>query len=61
MLPCKHRAVFENFCQGKFTVTKSNRLFSSMAEDQAHEHNNKMIKDDGGAIGLFDNPSALLE
>ena len=31
----------------------SNILFFSMGEDQAHEQNNKCIKTDGGAIGLF--------
>ena len=28
--------------------------------DPAHEQNNKVIKIDGGAIGIFDNPKALL-
>ena len=28
--------------------------------DQAHEQNNKLIKIDGGAIGILDNPNALL-
>ena len=32
-----------------------------MGEDQAHEQNNKCIKIDGGAIGLFDNANALAE
>ena len=39
----------------------SNRLFFSMGEDQAHEQNNKSIKTDAGAIGLFDNANALAE
>ena len=39
----------------------SNRLFSSMGEDEADEQNNKCIKTDGGAIGLFDNADALAE
>ena len=32
-----------------------------MGTDQAHEQNNKVIKADGGAIGILDNESALLE
>ena len=32
-----------------------------MGEDQAHELNNKCIKTDGGAIGLFDNVNSLAE
>ena len=28
--------------------------------DQAHEQNNELIKGDGGAIGITENPSALL-
>ena len=30
-----------------------------MAIDQAHEQNNAMVKGDGGAVGLTENPSAL--
>ena len=30
-----------------------------MALDQAHEQNNKMVKGNGGAIGLMQNPQAL--
>ena len=32
-----------------------------MGANQAHEQNNKVIKADGGAIGIFDDESALLE
>ena len=32
-----------------------------MGEDQAHEQNNKKIKMDGGAIGILENETALLE
>ena len=37
------------------------RVFSNMGANQAHEQNNKVIKADGGAIGIFDDESALLE
>ena len=41
-------------------VNKSGKLFSSMAEDQAYEQNHKHSKDDGRAIGIFDNENALM-
>ena len=44
---------------GSFTVRKTGRKFSAMAIDQAHEQNNAMVKGDGGAVGLTENPSAL--
>ncbi|CAE1315726.1 unnamed protein product [Acanthosepion pharaonis] len=34
-------------------------MFSAMAIDQAHEQNNAVIKGDGGAVGLTEDPSAL--
>ena len=35
-------------------------MFSaSMGMDQAHEQMNELIKGEGGAIGLTENPSAL--
>lgn len=54
------RNIFHKFCRGRFTVQKMG-LFSNMGTDQAHEQNNKVIKADGGAIGILDNESALLE
>ena len=38
---------------------KSRRQFSAMAIDQAHEWANAVIKADGGAIGVTEDPSAL--
>ena len=35
-------------------------MFSSIPIDQAHEQNNTLIKGDGRAVGLTDNPSVLL-
>ena len=32
-----------------------------MAEDQAHEQNNKDVKTDGGAVGILDNESSLMK
>lgn len=51
--------VFSKFNDGLFTVHKSTRNFSSIAIDQAHEQNNAMVKGDGGAVGLTENPNAL--
>ena len=51
--------VFSQFVKGFFTVHKSPRRFSAIAIDQAHEQNNAMVKGEGGAVGLTENPSAL--
>ena len=56
----QQREVFEVLCHN-FTIQKSNRTFSSIGIDQAHEQNNKIVKIDGGAVGLFDNEQAILE
>jgi len=45
--------------QGKFTVKKSTRSFSAISFDQSHEQLNRLVKDDGGAIGLTENEAAL--
>ena len=55
----KHPNVAKEFKAGKFTVQKTRKVFSSIAIDQAHEQNNALIKGDGGAVGLTDNPRAL--
>ena len=48
------------FDRGSFVVHKSTRPFSAIAIDHAHEQNNAVVKGDGGAIGLTQNPRALL-
>ena len=55
----KHPALYQEFCSGGFAVKKTNRPFSAIALDHAHEQNNALVKGDGGAVGLTDNPSAL--
>ena len=55
----QHPEVAKQFQNGNFVVHKSERHFSSMAIDQAHEQDNAIIKGDGGAIGLTEDPSAL--
>jgi len=40
-------------------VKKSQRKFSRIAIDHAHEQINAVVKGYGGAVGLTENPSAL--
>ncbi|VDI61859.1 Hypothetical predicted protein [Mytilus galloprovincialis] len=47
------------FLSGKFVVHKTKKRFSAIAIDHAHEQNNAVIKSDGGAVGLTENPVAL--
>ena len=54
-----HPVVFQEFSKGNFTVNKTGRPFSSMPLDEAHEHNNALVKGEGGAIGLTENAEAL--
>lgn len=39
------------FLNGKFVVHKTQIAFSAISLDQAHEQNNKLVKDVGGAVG----------
>ena len=60
-LPNKQPHVYnESVSGGKLTVKKKANAFSSIPLDQAHEQNNELIKGVGGAIGITENPSALL-
>lgn len=45
-----------SFLSGQFVLRKSNRIFLVIRIGQAHE-NNAMVKGDGGAIGLTQDPS----
>ena len=56
----QHPDIAVQFSQGGFVVHKTKRPFSSIAIDQAHVQNNKIVKGDGGAVGLLQNPKALL-
>ena len=60
-LSAKHPAVYEEFKRGHFTAKNSCRKFSSISEDQAHEQNNKLVKIDGGAIGILDNHISMMK
>ena len=55
----KHPQLAQEFQSGNFVVHKSSRQFSAVAIDQAHEQANAVIKADGGAIGMTEDPSAL--
>ena len=56
-----HNETYKIFRKGFFTVQKTNCVFSNMGIDQAHEQNGKILKIDGGVIGILDNPTALLK
>ena len=58
-LPKTCPEVYKNFCNGAFTSNKTQRKFSSMALDQAHEQLNANVKGDGGAVGLTENEVGL--
>lgn len=58
-LSIKHPAVYKQFIDGCFVVQKTNKLFSSIALDHAHEKVNAVVKGEGGAVGLTENPAAL--
>ena len=51
--------VDSQFKQGRFVVNKTSKNFSSIPIDHAHEQNNALVKGEGGAVGLTENPSAL--
>lgn len=53
-------SVAAEFRKGHFVVQKTHHTFSSIPIDQAHEQNNKIVKGDGGAIGLTGSSTQLL-
>ena len=52
-------AIHTAFKAGGFVISKTVRKFSDIPIDQAHEQNNKLVKGDGGAIGLTENSAEL--
>ena len=54
-----HPDILRNFVEGKFVIRNSEKNFSCISIDQAHEQNNKHVKGQGGIIGLTANESAL--
>ena len=59
-LPDRHPQIAEEFRNGKFVIHKTQKPFSAIALDHAHEQNNKIVKGDGGSVGLTENSSELL-
>ena len=59
MLKFTHPDVNDEFLKGNFAVKKTMHIYSAMAIDQGHEQNNAIVKGDGGAVGLTENPAAL--
>lgn len=61
MLTLKNRLpeTYAHLLNGGFTVQKTCKVFSTISINQAHEQNNAMVKGDGGAVGLTENPAAL--
>lgn len=55
-----NQSIYDEFSRGNFVLNESGRAFSSVALDQAHEHNNRLVKSDGGVIGITENETALL-
>ena len=55
----KHPGVLQQFQSGKFVVFKSSHKFSAIDIDHAHEQAYVVIKGEGGAIGVTEDPSAL--
>ena len=55
-----HPDIYIQFVNGNFVIRKSHRRFSAISTDQAHEQNNALVKGEGGAIGLTENPQAFL-
>ena len=54
-----HPQVAREFHNGNFVVHKSCWEFSALAIDEVHEQANTLIKGDGGAIGVTEDPSVL--
>ncbi|VDI16831.1 Hypothetical predicted protein [Mytilus galloprovincialis] len=53
-------SIATEFESGHFVVHKTHSTFSAIAIDHAHEQNNKLVKGEGGVIGLTENASQLL-
>jgi len=58
-LPNNHPELYRQFKKGLFAVQKTKNVFSALAIDQCHEQVNELIKGDGGAVGLTENPQAF--
>ena len=59
LLFSSHPVIHQEFTNGYFVVHKTEKVFSSIALDHAHEQVNAQVKGEGGAVGLTENPAAL--
>ena len=57
----RHPDIATQFAQGGFVVRQTKRPFSAIAINHAHEQNNKVVKGDGGAVDLLQNPLRVPE
>ena len=60
MLKDLHLMVHEEYAKGQFTFNKTKKRFWSLPVDQAHEQNNKLVKIEGGAVGILENHTSLM-
>ena len=51
--------IAEAFSKGSFVISRTRNKFSSMGIDQCHEQLNKIVKGDGGAVGLTEDEDML--
>ncbi|KAG5884679.1 hypothetical protein JTB14_000376 [Gonioctena quinquepunctata] len=58
-VPEKHPDIHAEFLRGNFTSSKTATPFSAISDDQLHEQNNKVIKSEGGAIGILESENAF--
>ncbi|KAK3923417.1 Envelopment polyprotein [Frankliniella fusca] len=56
-----HPSIYREFQRGLFVARTTQRAFSAMGLDQAHEQINARIKGDGGMVGITESPSSLLK
>lgn len=57
-LQTTHPGIYQEFEKENFAVRNTECKFPNIAIDQAHEQNNAIVKGDGGAIGLTEDPAA---
>jgi hypothetical protein len=53
--------LWKRLCAGEFAVTKNPIPFTSIGIDQSQEHDNKILKGEGGLRGITNKPSTLLK
>ena len=56
-----HPDIWKRLESGELSVTKSIITFNSIGSDQAQEHDNKTLEEEGGLQGITNKPSTLLK